>query len=130
MLLCVLALAPAACGKKGPPRPPKASGLPVVKDLRAEVDGGKVRLTWTLPADSEGVAGWIIERSKPEKDICPGCPRDFEEIRTIPAERGAASFEVVDEDLPGKGRFSYRVTPYDAKERKGTESNEVTVAID
>jgi hypothetical protein len=130
MLVCVLVLAPTACGRKGPPRPPKAPGLPVVRDLRAEVDGGKVRLTWTIPADSEGVAGFVIERSKPEKDICPGCPRDFEEIRAIAAERGTVSFQDVDENLPGKGRFFYRVTPYDAKDRKGTESNEVTVTIE
>jgi hypothetical protein len=102
--------------------------LPVVKDLRAEVDDGKVRLIWTLPADAGGVAGFVIERSKPEKDICPGCPRDFEEIGTVPAERGPTSFEA--KNLPGKGRFSYRVTPYDAKGRKGTESNEVAVASD
>ena len=130
VLLSVLALTPAACGKKGQPRPPKAAGLPVVKDLRAVVDGGKVRLTWTLPAGSEGVAGFIIERSRPEKDICPGCPRDFEEVRRIPAERGAASFEDVDEGLPGKGRFFYRVTPCDAEDRRGAESNEVAATIE
>ena len=130
VLLCVLAVAPAACGKKGPPRPPKAPGLPVVKDLQAVVDGGKVRLIWTVPPGSEGVAGFIIERGKPEKDLCPGCPRDFEEVRTISAKRGAASFEEVDENLPGKGRFFYRVTPYDAEDRRGAESNEVAVTIE
>ena len=130
VLLCVLALAPAACGKKGPPRPPRAPGLPAVEDLRAVIDGGRVRLTWTLPPGSEGVAGFVIERSKPQKDLCPGCPRDFEEVRTIPAERGAASFEDVDEDLPGKGRFFYRVTPYDSEDRRGAESNEVMVTIE
>ena len=130
VLLCVLVFAPGACGKKGPPRPPKTPGLPVVKDLRAVVDGGKVRLAWTLPAGSEGVAGFIIERSRPEKDICPGCPRDFEGLRTMPAARGVVSFEERDEDLPGKGRFLYRVTPYDAEDRRGTESNEAAVTIE
>jgi hypothetical protein len=104
--------------------------LPVVKDLRAVVDGGKVRLTWTVPPGSEGVAGFIIERSRPDKDICPGCPRDFEEVRTIPAARGAVSFEDADEDLPGKARFFYRVTPYDAEDRSGAESNEAAVTIE
>jgi len=128
-LLCALVLAPGACGKKAPPRPPKAPGLPVVKDLRAVVDGGTVRLTWTIPAGSEGVAGFIIERSRPEK-VCPGCPRDFEEMRKIPAARGALSFEDADEELPGKGLFFYRVTPYNAEDRRGTASNEATVTIE
>jgi hypothetical protein len=130
LLLCVLALAPWACGKKGPPRPPKAPGLPVVKDLRAVAEDGTVRLAWTLPAGSEGVAGFIIERSRPEKDICPGCPREFEEIRKISTAPGTVSFEATDEDLPGKGRFFYRVTPYDAEDRRGAGSNEAAVAIE
>lgn len=130
VLLCVLILAPGACGKKGPPRPPKAPGLPVVKDLRAVIDNGKVRLAWTIPAGSEGVAGFIIERSKPAKESCPGCPREFEELRKIPAARGAVSFEDTDEDLPGKGRFFYRVTPYDAEDRRGDESNEAAVTVE
>ena len=130
VLLCVLVLASGTCGKKGPPRPPKAPGLPVVKDLRAVVDDGKVRLTWTLPAGSEGVVGFIIERSKPEKETCPGCPRDFEEIRKISTARGAVSFEDADEDLPRKGRFFYRVTPYNAEDRPGAESNEANVTIE
>lgn len=130
VLLCLLVLAPEACGKKGPPRPPKAPGLPVVKDLRAVMDNGKVRLAWTLPAGSEGVAGFIIERSRPENEVCPGCPRDFEELRRIPAARGAVSFEDTDEDLPGKGRFVYRLTPYDAEDRRGAESNEAVVTVE
>jgi hypothetical protein len=130
VLLCVLVLAPGACGKKGPPRPPKAPGLPVVKDLRAVVDDGTVRLAWTIPAGSEGVAGFIIERSRPEKDICPGCPREFEAIRKISTARGTVSFDAADENLPGKGRFFYRVTPYDGEDRRGAESNEAAVTID
>jgi len=129
VLLCVLVLAPGACGKKGPPRPPKAPGLPVVKDLRAVVDDGKVCLTWTVPAGSEGVAGFIVERSKPEK-VCPGCPREFEEIRRLPAAPGAVSFEDAEEALPGKGRFFYRVTPYNTEDRRGAESNEAAVTIE
>jgi hypothetical protein len=104
--------------------------LPVVKDLRAVVDGGEVRLAWTLSAGSEGVAGFIIERSRPEKDICAGCPREFGEIRRISTARGTVSFEEGDEDLPEKGRFFYRVTPYDAEDRRGAESNEAAVTIE
>jgi hypothetical protein len=129
-LLCILVLAPAACGKKGPPRPPKAPGLPVVKDLRAVAEAGAVRLAWTLPAGSEGVAGFVIERSRPEKDICPGCPREFEEIRKISTAPGTLSFEAADEDLPGKGRFFYRVTAYDAEDRRGAASNEAAATIE
>jgi len=129
MLLCTLILV-GACGKKGPPRPPKAPGLPVVQDLRAAVEGGSVRLTWTRPAGSKGVAGFIIERSGPAKDGCPECPRSYGEVRKLPAETEAAEFEAVDESLPGKGRFFYRVIPYNARGQKGAESAETLVTVE
>jgi hypothetical protein len=119
-----------ACGKKGPPRPPAPPGLPGIQDLRAAVEGGKVRLTWKLPARSEGLAGFVIERSGPEKAACPECPRSYGEIRKLPAETGAVAFEAVDGSLPGKGRFFYRVIPYDVKGRKGAESNEAAATVE
>jgi len=43
VLLCVLVLAPGPAARKAAPAA-QGSGLPVVKDLQAVVDGGKVRL--------------------------------------------------------------------------------------
>lgn len=119
-----------ACGKKGPPRPPKPPGLLAVQDLHAAVEGGVVRLTWKQPAGSKGVAGFIIERSGPAKDRCPECPRSYEEVRKLPAETEAAEFEAVDQSLPGKGDFFYRVIPYNASGQKGAESNEALVTVE
>jgi hypothetical protein len=129
MLVCTLVVV-GACGRKGPPRPPKASGLPAVQDLRAAVEGGSVRLTWTQPAGSKGVAGFIIERSGPAKDRCPECPRSYGEVRKLAADTEAAEFEAVDESLPGTGGFFYRVIPYDARGQKGAESNEALVTVE
>jgi hypothetical protein len=119
-----------ACGKKGPPRPPAPPGLPAIQDLRAAVEGGAVRLTWTLPARSEGLAGFIIERSGPDTSACPDCPRSYEEMRKLSAKKGAGGYEAVDENLPGKGRFFYRVIPYDVEARKGVESNEAEATVE
>ena len=130
MLLWVLVLASAACGKKAPPRPPKPAGLAAVNDLRAEIDGGAVRLTWTLPKGSSGLAGFIIERSGPEKDTCRDCPRAYAEMQRLPVASGIAGLRHMDGNLPGKGRFWYRVIPFDVKDRKGAESNEVSVTIE
>jgi hypothetical protein len=129
MLLCALAIV-GACGKKGPPRPPAPPGLPAIQDLRAVVEGGTVRLTWKLPTRSEGLAGFVIERSGPENATCPDCPRSYVEIRKLPAETEVAGFEAVDENLPGKGWFFYRVIPYDVKGRKGAESNEAAATVE
>jgi hypothetical protein len=118
-----------ACGKKGPPRPPAPPGLPAIQDLHAAVEGGAVRLTWTLPARSEGVAGFVIERSGPDTSGCPDCPRSYEEIRKLSAKKRAGGYEAVDESLPEKGRFFYRVIPYDAKAQKGVESNEAAATV-
>jgi len=129
VLLCALATI-GACGKKGPPRPPRPSGLPAVQDLRAVVEGGAVRLTWKLPAGSEGVAGFIIERSGPEQGACVQCPHSYGAVRKLSAEMGTADFQIVDENLPGKGWFFYRVIPYDTKDRKGAESNEAVATVE
>jgi hypothetical protein len=88
------------------------------------------RSTWKPPAGSEGVAGFIIERTGPEKDACADCPRSYAEIRKLPAAMGTAKFQIVDEGLPGKGRFFYRVIPYDTKGRKGPESDDAGVTVE
>lgn len=129
LLLCALATV-GACGKKGPPKPPKPSGLPAVQDLQAVVEGGGVRLTWKLPAGSGGVAGFIIERSGPKQGACVDCPHSYGEVRKLSVEMGTADFQIVDEGLPGKGRFFYRVIPYDTKDRKGAESNEAEATVE
>jgi uncharacterized protein len=47
--LLLLPLALAACGKRGPPVAPERKLPAAVQDLQGSVDGGAIRLNWTLP---------------------------------------------------------------------------------
>jgi len=75
--LTVILLA-AACGKKADPVPPSAAPPAPVDDLKADIDGSRVRLTWTQPSS----ATVIVYRSRVslENPACPGCPMIFERV--------------------------------------------------
>jgi hypothetical protein len=78
-----------SCGKKGDPVPPSAAPPAAVDDLKADVDGSRVRLTWTRPATAAGVS---VYRSKVRIDgpSCDGCPILFERIAGDAAGGGSA----------------------------------------
>lgn len=88
IVLAVLVLL-VGCGRKGPPMPPSVVIPPPIRDLKAEIVGYRVQLTWSIPARDgvamEGIKGfrvfWYrVHRSTPP---CPGCPLPFEEIQEI-----------------------------------------------
>ena len=53
------------CGRKAPPVPPRQPAIPAVKDLRSDIDGDMIVLTWTIPDEN---------RLKPPYHI-PDCVR-------------------------------------------------------
>ena len=97
------------CGRKGPPKPPRTVTPPAVSDLRADVEGRRIAVTWSVPRRGgevvEGIQGFNLFRFKtpdPEK-LCVGCPIDFRKFEEIE----------MDADVSGeKGR----VTLYDTLE--------------
>jgi len=132
VLLCCLGLLLGGCGKKGPPKPPRQEELPKVNDLQAVAVDTGVKLTWTMDSSVEEAAGFNIYRSKlqSEKSDCPGCTRDFEVIATIRVKSGEIRFQLVDRYVEGKGRFYYKVSPFDKQDRPGPDSNESRVLIE
>ena len=132
VVLCFLGIVVGGCGKKGPPRPPEQKKLPRVEDLRALVADVGVVLTWTITSGKGDVAGFNVYRSKSEPAIsdCPGCTREFELLTTITVKAEQTQFKIVDQYIGGRGRFYYRVAPFDERDRPGPESNEATVLIE
>jgi hypothetical protein len=132
ILLCCLGLLLGGCGKKGPPKPPLKKELPKVKNLQAVVVDAGVKLTWTIGSSDGDAVGFNVYRSKIQSEIsdCPGCTREFEAVTTIRVKAGETRFEVVDQYVRGKGRFYYKVRPFDKQDRPGPDSNESRVIIE
>ena len=120
------------CGKKGPPSPPRQEELPKVKNLQAVVINRGVQLTWSIESSDDMVAGFNVYRSKvqPEISDCPGCEKVFELVATIGVKGRETSFQLLDQHVTGKGRFYYKVTPFDKQNRPGPDSNEARVLIE
>jgi len=132
ILLCCLVLLLAGCGKKGPPRAPHQEELPKVNNLQAVAVDTGVKLTWALDSSVEDMIGFNVFRSKVQSEIsdCPGCTRDFELVATIRVKSGETLFQLVDQYVEGKGRFYYKVRPFDKQDRPGPDSNESRVIIE
>jgi hypothetical protein len=132
IVLCCLGLLIGACGKKGPPKPPLKKTLPKVRDLQAVLVNAGVELTWSLDSLNRDIVGFNVYRSKPQAEIsdCPGCPRDYELITAIRVKAGQTRFEFVDAHIEGKGRFYYKVAPFDKRDRAGPDSKEARILIE
>lgn len=138
-LLC-LALASslvlsAACGKKAPPLPPTGIEPPVVENLEARVDEGKITLLWKPPKTAEGggrVIGFYVYRSKDRlsEDFCEGCPVRFTRVADLPFDMITARFrshESYAEFLEKGFRYQYKVSCYTEDGEEGEASAPVKV---
>ena len=91
-VLAMVALA-AACGKKGPPVPPRSQFTAEIRELTAAVEGGEVLLEGRVhgrKSDAASVSGCIVEYAwyPPEEEPCDTCPLDFRLLTTV---RGIAA---------------------------------------
>ena len=91
-----------------------------------------VQLTWTLDSPNRDIVGFNVYRSKPKPEIsdCPGCLRDYELITAVKVEAGKTRFEFLDAYIGGKGRFYYKVAPFDKRDRTGPDSKEARILIE
>lgn len=126
-----LAILAGACGKKAPPVPPPQPGLPRVADLSAVTTEAGVKLGWSLPADGgvEGFKVYRTERISLEAARCPDCPRNYVQIGEVAVKPEQGRLQWVDRTITVKGRYYYRVIPYDDRGRPGPASNQVEVVI-
>lgn len=131
-VLFFLVLLAEGCGKKAPPQPPVRPELPRVQDLEATAKEGGVQLTWSIPSAEAAVAGFKIYRSQllPGAEPCPSCPREYGLIESVEVKPEETDFRAVDRSVRERGRFYYRVVPYDERNRAGPESNEAEVVLE
>jgi len=78
-----------ACGIKNPPVPPKTLTPPAIRDLKAEVIGDKVQLTWSMPKDDNELFDRVKHfrvykyKSHSSIEVCEGCPIPFKPLLDI-----------------------------------------------
>ncbi len=141
IFLGVLFLHP-GCGRKAPPVAPQVVVPPAVKDLRAEVVGHDVQLTWSVPTQGdtvfEGVKGFRIFRYESRDSStprCPGCPIRFHEHLDIkltdPAPARIKGGRVICRDALEPGcRYAYKVVVYHKSGGVSGNSNIVEFATE
>lgn len=139
-LLCALVLIATGCGRKAPPRPPRAEPLPVATGLTAKLAGDQVLLAWTLAP----LAGRMAQEARfalyrdalpAGAGACPNCPPQYELVAQLPYDPNAPRvnrdlvFKFVDSVAVGY-RYRYQVALRLSNGRQGDPSETVEVTLD
>ena len=128
------------CGKKGPPVAPRVIVPPAVKDLKAEVIGDKVRLTWSVPKKGDKVFNGLEHfgvykyRSQSSAEMCPGCPIPFEHLLDIRLDdpepaRVEGDRIVWHDDMDAGYHYAYKIMVYHKSGGVSEDSNIVFARI-
>ncbi len=130
-ILGIFVLFVSGCGKKAPPVPPHQKKSHAVNDLRASIDGGTLKLTWTIPKEKgeiiSDLSDFIVYRSKMLRSGSDwkNCPALFKRVADIPIEVRASGYMKKDtitypKSLEKGYRYIYKVIVY----RKGIKRND------
>jgi len=128
ILLCLCIL---GCGKKEFPSAPRQVPPQPVADLRIQLTGSQVELTWSFSkalSGSEPVTGFGVYRaSEPVSESCDHCPILFQRVADIPFVEGrdGASVMTYRDTLESGYRFRYKVISYS----KGLSSKDSNVVV-
>ena len=128
------------CGKKAPPAAPEAIVPPVVKDLKAEIIGDRVLLTWSVLNKGntlfDGLEHFGVYKfeSHSSAEICPGCPIPFEHYLDIKLDdprpaRVEGDRIVFLETIKADQRYAYKVVVYHKSGGESKDSNIVEFAV-
>ena len=115
MLLCLSIL---GCGKKEMPSAPRQVPPQPVADLRVQLTGNKVELTWSFSkalSGSEPITGFGVYRaSESVSESCDPCPFLFQRVADIPFLEGqdVASVMTYRDTLEKGYRYRYKVICY------------------
>ena len=115
MLLCLCSL---GCGRKEMPSAPRQVPPQPVADLRVQLTGNKVELTWSFSkalSGSEPITGFGVYRaSELFSESCDHCPFLFQRLDDIPFLEGQDGASVMTyRDTLEKGyRYRYKVICY------------------
>ena len=130
-ILSIFVLFVSGCGKKAPPVPPRQKKSHAVNDLRANIDGGTLKLTWAIPREKGEImprlSDFIVYRSKMlhSDSDCKNCPVLFKRVADIPIEAKGSEYmkkgnSTYTETLKKGYRYIYKVIVY----RKGVTSSD------
>jgi hypothetical protein len=131
LVICCILFGGFACGKKGPPVPPRAIAPQPVKDLKGEVVQKGVRLSWTIPEGEKQFR--LLKAVVPLTEApCADCPVRFTEQLDI--DITDSKIVQIDGDKvtywesmePGN-RYVYKIVVISADGIKSKDSNIVSV---
>jgi hypothetical protein len=136
LLLALGLVGPGGCGRKAPPRLADLAPPLRVADLRHEVVGEEVILSWSAPRrkdkEPEPPAGfWIYRAADPlAGDPCTGCPLLFRKAAEVPMPVAGDPPGLLTARLPlAPGyRYTFKVVAVDGGGRPAADSNLVTFA--
>ncbi|MGD8296824.1 MAG: hypothetical protein PVI94_00235 [Desulfobacterales bacterium] len=131
--LIIFASMLSGCGRKAPPKPPRESSPPQVKDLGYSISEDSVELSWTIPETGDKyespATGFLIYRSKQSvsEENCANCPITFTKIENVPVRGGISgrpeSSVVFAETIEPGYRYIYKIKAYDDDGVAGKDSN-------
>ena len=132
LLICCILFVGIACGKKGPPVPPKSIIPPSVKDLKGEMIQERVRLSWTMPRGEKQCR--LLKAVVPlTEEPCADCPVRF----TEQVEIDTTDSKMVDMEgdkvtywesaAPGR-RYIYKVIVISEDGAESKDSNIVSIS--
>jgi hypothetical protein len=111
--LCIL-----GCGRKEMPSAPRQVPPQPVTDLRIQLTGNQVELTWTFSkaiSGSESIKGFgVFRASESVSESCDNCPFLFQRVADVPFVEGQNGVSVMTyRDSLEKGyRYRYKVICY------------------
>jgi hypothetical protein len=109
VVLVMLALFVAACGRKAPPVAPQVE-VPVPLALAYRAVGNTLELGWTFPPAQRPPEAFRVLRARVDTG-CPQCPVQFEDVGVVGARPGEAAYAFRDEGVAAGGSYIYQVTP-------------------
>jgi len=126
-----------SCGQKGAPIVSQTAPPPAVHDLKVDLVGDRLQLTWSLPKQGEaifrGLGQFEVYKHtfhRP-KDWCPDCPISFRTLLNIdmvdPWPARIEKDRVIFEDtMEGDYLYAYKVVAY---HRNGAASEDSNIAL-
>ncbi len=137
LLIAMMTLLLAGCGRKGPLTPPEAMVPAPIADLGVAQEGERLVVSWTQPGREEAggplkdLAGFLVYRREvlPPKEDCEECPTAYRLIRTVDLEyledvvRVGNSYTFVDTGLETGKTYQYKIVAFKADGSESKQSN-------
>ena len=143
LVLVLLLLSLAGCGKRGVLVPPESLAPAPVGDLALAQKGGRIQVSWSAPSRQEGgeplsdLAGFLLFRRAvlPPAEDCEECPSAYAQLARIdvnypePARRSGSLWLYDDFDLKLGRVYQYKVRSYTTAGAQSKDSNRARRAV-